>query len=242
MKFLRVWKFIYWHFQCCSCCWCYCYGEILINFSDRIDLVTRLAAVLEAPVIFEPWPPPSEIAHAATLQDRTRTTRHALGGGLWVQLQQPCSIKSEEAWPRPHVWWLVQWEDDLSCNCAHEHAHSSEGTTFNLYQVKVLEESLLLLPLPPPLLNSFICCLCTTVILAVCIRNYLVHHVNDHFINYYWSFVHVHLLYTHTPLSPQNSELLNTLFQVSLFVSEVFPSDEIPTGIPRGKKHSFKQP
>lgn len=69
----------------------------LINFSDRIDLVTRLTAVLEAPVIFEPWPPPSETAHAATLQDRTRTPRHALGGGLWVQLQQLCSIKSEEA-------------------------------------------------------------------------------------------------------------------------------------------------
>lgn len=64
------------------------------------------------------------------------------------------------------------------------HIQVKVGTTFNLYKVKVLEESLLLL-LPPPLLNSFTCCLCTTVILAVCISNYLMHHVNDHFINYY---------------------------------------------------------
>lgn len=74
-----------------------------------------------------------------------------------------------------------------SRSCARERAHSSEGRNIIcLYKVKVLEESLLLLP---PLLNYFICCLCVTVILALCIRNYLVHHVNDHFINYYLSFV-----------------------------------------------------
>lgn len=74
----------------------------MFNFSALPDVVTRLAAVLEAPVISERWPPP-ETAHVAALQDGTRPPHHALGGGLWVQLQQFCSIKSEEAWPHPQI-------------------------------------------------------------------------------------------------------------------------------------------
>lgn len=64
----------------------------MFDFSNLPDVVTRLAAV-----IFERWPPPSETAHVAALRDGTHPPHHALGGGLRVQLQQICSIKSEEA-------------------------------------------------------------------------------------------------------------------------------------------------
>lgn len=39
-----------------------------------------LSAVLQVPIIFEHWPPPSDTAHAAALQDWTHPPHHALSG------------------------------------------------------------------------------------------------------------------------------------------------------------------